>query len=643
MEISQYISIARRWAWLLILGLVVGTGSGYGAARLQTPIYQASTRILVSHASLQAAASASPNSNYYYVSDQQLIDTYLELLKASSIYDSVSQTVNYPVSYGQVQTAQVSDTDIISITVTDTDPKRAADIANAVATALIKQNDDLQAGQYNASDASIQSQIQQVQAQMAQTQSDLDNLSTSSVAQQLAQVKAQLDPLQAQATLLQQNIAKLTPAYSLADKAKLAGFKAQLDQITPLLNLYQQVYSNLVVLGNTGNLSSSTTNTTATRLQSMLTMYQQIYQSLLSTSEAIRLQRLQNTQSITQVQAAVPPSGPISPRPLQSAGLAGAVGLMLAAGVVFLIEYLDNTLKVPEDVDRVLGLPLIGYIAEMQPNSKHEQEVYVARQPRSPVSEAFRSLRTNLEFAAVDKPLRTILVTGAEAGDGKTTIATNLAAIFAQSGKRVMLLDTDLRRPRVHRFLGIQNRVGLTDLFRENMDIDAVSRPWADTNSKSLSVITTGSLPPNPTELLGSHKMDLILAKIASRVDVVIMDSPPSVVADAQVLAAKVDCVLLVVQPGKTHADAARAMREQLKRAGARLVVVVFNRIPRSQGYYYGGYQYYSPYYSRNHQYLPGNDDGADSEVIDMPEAGPESPQKSSLRKLPNRENRSDK
>ena len=290
-------------------------------------------------------------------------------------------------------------------------------------------------------------------------------------------------------------------------------------------------------------------------------------------------------------------------------------------------------------MDRILGLPLIGYIAEMQTNSK-EEEVYVSRQPRSPVSEAFRSLRTNLEFAAVDRPLRTILVTGAEAGDGKTTIATNLAAIFAQGGKRVLLLDADLRRPRVHRFLGIQNRVGLTDLFRDGLSVDSVMHPWADANSKSMFVITTGSLPPNPAELLGSHKMDSILAEVASRVDVVIIDSPPSLVSDAQVLAAKVDCVLLVVQPGKTHSGAARATREQLERAGARVVGAVFNRIPRSHGYYYGGYQYYSPYYSQNNQYLSGSDANAEpaQEAVEQ-DAQP----RSLLVKLMNRQNRSDK
>jgi capsular exopolysaccharide synthesis family protein len=302
--------------------------------------------------------------------------------------------------------------------------------------------------------------------------------------------------------------------------------------------------------------------------------------------------------------------------------LAGAVGLMLAAGIVFLVEYLDDTIKSPEDVDRLFGLPLIGYIAEMQSKGKGDAEVYVSRQPRSPVSESFRSLRTNLEFSSVDKTLRIILVTGAEAGDGKTTIAANLAAIFAQGGKRVLLLDADLRRPRIHRFLGIQNRLGLTDLFRDGLDVDAVAYQWSDANSKTISVITSGSLPPNPAELLGSHKMDNILSELSNRADVVIIDSPPSLVVDAQLLAAKVDCVLLVVQPGKTHSGAARATCEQLNRAGAHIVGVVFNRIPRSHGHYYGGYRYYSPYYYRNDRYLAGSDAAATTAPEVVPPRG---------------------
>ena len=632
MEFQQYLSIARRWAWLLVMGLILGMASGYGFARLQTPIYQASTRVIASRASMQAASSGGGAD--YYIADQQLIQTYIELLKSSSIIDKASKTLGYPYSSEQVQAAQVKDTRILSIAVEDPDPQRAADIANALVTALILQNEENEASRYITSDESLQEQIKQVETQISVYQKDLDEQTSITLTERLAQVEEQMAPLQAEVTQLKTDIELLTPAYTQERKTKVADLNSRLDQVEPLLNLYQKIYTDLVVVGSSG--STQNENSTVSRLQSALDLYQQIYLNLINTRESIRLSRLQNTQSINQIQVAVAPELPVRPQPLTSAMLAGVVGLMLAAGIVFLIEYLDDTLKIPEDVERVLGLPLIGFIAEMESNKKGESEVHVALQPRSPVSEAFRSLRTNLEFSAVDRPLRTILITGAEAGDGKTTIAANLAAIIAQGGKRVMLLDADLRRPRIHRFLGIQNRVGLTDLFRSSLGVEVVTNQWAGSNSKGLSVITSGSLPPNPTELLGSQKMDQILAEMISLVDVVVIDSPPSIVSDAQILAAKVDCVLLVVQPGKTHAGAASAMREQLERAGAHIVGAVFNRIPRQHGYYYGGYRYYSPYYSQNNQYLNG--EGASAEPV--PEvAKPDALPESLLRKVLERQN----
>jgi len=281
------------------------------------------------------------------------------------------------------------------------------------------------------------------------------------------------------------------------------------------------------------------------------------------------------------------------------------VGLMLAVGFVFLKEYLDDTLKTPEEIKDVLGLTTIGYIAQMKYDDESKEELYVARQPRSPVSEAFRTLRTNLEFAGVDEPIRTILVTSPGPGEGKTTIATNLAAIIAQGGKHVVLVDADLRRPRIHRVLGIPNRVGLSDVFRGHLDLKSAIHSFD--GSEGVSVITSGSLPPNPSELLGSAKMIQILDELKEQTDVVVIDCPPPLVADAQVLAAKVDAVLLVVYPGHTHIDSAKATLEQLGRANAKVAGAVLNRIPRERGYYYSGYQYYR---GDRYQYYGESSDG---------------------------------
>jgi capsular exopolysaccharide synthesis family protein len=511
------------------------------------------------------------------------------------------------VSLGQVKAQQVTDTRIIRITVEDTDPQRAADAANAMVEALIEQNELLEAGRYTTSDANLQLQIEKVEQQINSYQNNLDNLSSETVSEQIKQVEVLMAPLQEEATQIQQEIAVLTPTFSSERKARVVELESRLGQIHPLLQLYQEIYTNLVVLGNSGNVGLRDT-ATENRLQSTLELYQEIYLNLINTREAIRLARLQNTQSLAQIEVASVPESPIRPQPLNNTLLAGVVGLMIAAGIVFLIEYLDDSVNSPEEVQQLFGLPMVGFIAEIQSFGKGEADVYVKRQPRSPVSEAFRSLRTNLEFASVDKPLRTILITGAEVGDGKTTIAVNLASIIAQGGKRVLLLDADLRRPRVHRFMGVHNKAGLTDLFRGTHRIEEVKYTFDESNAGSVSVIPTGSLPPNPAELLGTKKMETLLEKLAKTVDMVVIDSPPTLVADAQILASKVDGVLIVLTPGRTHMGALRSLVEQLTTAGAHVVGVVFNRIPRNSEYYYRGYSYYSPDRPQNSHYLRGDD-----------------------------------
>ena len=597
MELKQYFRIVQRWAWLLILGLVLAGAAGYQASRMQAPVYQASTRALVMRPPLEQS------SDLTYYSDLQLVQTYIQLLTTQPVLDGASQRLGYEVRKSQIVVKQNQDTQIIDLTVEDHDPQRAADIANVLVEVLTEQNEALQTGRYASTEESIRAQIAQVESQISRIQLDVDQITTKSFEEQLKEVETQIKPLQDEVSTLQQEIAALTPARTQEQKTRVAEKLVRISQIQPLLELYQQIYSNLVVLGKPVESGSNISSRLA-QLQSTLDLYQNLYLNLLSSLETIRLARLQNTPNIVQIEPASVPKAPIRPRPLMNTALAAALGLMLAAGIVFLIEYLDDSLKTPEDVERVLGMPVLGFVAEMQYKDKSAAEVYISRQPRSPVSEAFRSLRTNLEFASVQKPIHTILVTSPGPSEGKTTVAVNLAAIFALSGKRVALLDADMRRPHVHHLLGMPNREGLSNLFRSQAPVNAVSRTKLEL--PNLMVITSGSLPPNPAELLGSEKMSQILAALSNLVDVVVIDTPPSLVADAQILAGKVDAVLFVIQPGRTHAEMARASVEVFKRAGARVIGTVLNRIPRNRSDYYGGYKYYSPdseskgYYSGN-------------------------------------------
>jgi len=595
MELKQYLSIARRWVWLLILGLILGASGGFFGSSYQTPVYQASTRLLVMRAPQEKA------SDYTYLSDQQLAQTYIQLVTTQPVLDAVITELGYTVRREQIAVQQIRDTQVIQLTVEDESAERTAAIANVLVEKLVLQNEALQAGRFTSTESNLREQIEQMETQIAGLQTVISQVTTQNLKDQMAELETQIAPLQDEKSKLEQEIAALEPALTSEQKTSVAEKQARISQIDPLLSLYQEIYSNLVVLGKPIDTGGSD-NVRLTQLQTTLELYQGIYLNLLNSLESIRLARLQNTPNIVQIEPAALPSNPIRPKPLQNTLLAGAVGLMLAAGIIFLMEYLDDTLKTMDDVERILQLPVVGYIAEIEYKSKSDEELYVVRQPRSPVSEAFRLLRTNLEFAAVDHPIRRLLITSTGPNEGKTTIAVNLAAIIAQGGKKVMVLDADLRRPRVHHYMGLPNQFGLTDLFRGN-DVTVPMVTQQAPGLENVSVVTTGSLPPNPTELLASLRMDHILDEASRKLDIVIVDSPPSLVADVQVLAAKVDAVIMVIHPGHTQADAAMATLEQLKRAGTRVVGVVLNRIPRHRADYYGGYRHYSPYYSGYHYY----------------------------------------
>ena len=596
MELKGYFRIVKRWTWLLVLGLILGAAGGYFGSRYQAPVYQASTRALVMRPPLEQS------SDLTYYSDLQLVQTYIQLLTTQPILDAASERLGYQVQKGQIKVKQNSDTQIIDVTVEDQHSERVAEIANVLVEVLSEQNESLQAGRYASTEDSIRAQITQVESQLNVIQRQVDQISTQSFQDQLQEVEAQIQPLETEVSALQQEIAAL-PTWKTENRIKIAEKQARIDQIQPVLRLYQQIYSNLIVLGKPVD-SESNTDSRLVQLQSTLDLYQQLYLNLLGSLETVRLARLQNTPNIVLIEPAVQPEAPIRPQTLMNTGLATVVGLMLAAGIVFLIEYLDDTLKTPEDVERELGVPVLGFVAEMKYKNKSDEEVYVMRQPRSPVSEAFRTLRTNLEFAAVQQPIRSLLVTSAGTAEGKTTVSTNLAAIISKANKRVALVDADMRRPHIHSMFGMSNRDGLSDLFRYQTRPFGVSRGKVDL--PNLMIITSGTLPPNPTELLGSKRMDQILDDLHTLVDFVVIDTPPAIVADAQALAAKVDAVIIVIQPGVTQKEAARAMMETYKRAGVRVVGVVLNRIPRNRNYYYGSYKYYSPY-SESNVYYTGN------------------------------------
>jgi polysaccharide biosynthesis transport protein len=361
------------------------------------------------------------------------------------------------------------------------------------------------------------------------------------------------------------------------------------DQLARLQSQINQTQSEIERLQETlGNLTSARqiqdTQSQINSLQTVLNTLQSNYNGLLANTQRGAV----NTLNV--IETANRPTRPIGPNKPMTIMLASAIGLILAASAAYVIEFLDDTLKSPDEITQILGVPIIGRIGDFPENQR--TWTYVNDSPRSPIADSFRVLRTNLDFANVSKMHKIILVSSADGGEGKSTIASNLAAIMAQSDRKVLLIDGDLRRPMLHNLVEKSNLRGLSDIFRERASTRDVITPTGD---KNIALIASGPLPPNPTELLASPRMDQILAELRDYADFIIIDGPPFIVPDASVLADKVDGLILVVRPRYSKRGPVRAMSEQFQRINADVMGVVINGITRGMGEfesYYSGYGY---------------------------------------------------
>lgn len=297
---------------------------------------------------------------------------------------------------------------------------------------------------------------------------------------------------------------------------------------------------------------------------------------------------------LTVIEQAQIPTEPIGPQWLIQVLLAAAIGAMLAVGAAFLIEFLDDTVKSPDEVAQTMGLTTLGAITRISGDTLSEKLITV-RHPKSPISEAYRTMRTNLQFTSLDHPIRSMVITSPNPVEGKSITMANLGVVMAQAGKSVVLVDSDLRRPTLHKIFQVSNKTGLTNvLLDDQLELDGHLQ---ETGIENLRLLTSGPLPPNPSELLGSQRMAQFIELLTSKADMVIFDTPPAIpVTDAAVLATQTDGVLLVADAGKTRRNAARRAVEVMQQVGANVLGAALNRLSpsRSGGYYYYYYYYYA-------------------------------------------------
>jgi tyrosine-protein kinase Etk/Wzc len=335
----------------------------------------------------------------------------------------------------------------------------------------------------------------------------------------------------------------------------------------------------------------------------------ELYTFLLQKQQEARIAQASTISNVQIIDPAVTPKVPIKPNKKKNLALGFILGLMLGVGLAFLLDYMDQTLKTTEEIKEKLGLNVFGIIPRIpfadEDAKLPRKRLVTSLAPKTPVVEAFRALRTNLNYATGKKKNKIIMVTSSLPGEGKSTISGNLAVILSQTGAKVLLIGCDLRRPQLFEMFGMKNEPGLVNLLTDN-DKNAMRHL---TNPR-LDFLPSGTIPPNPAEILDSTRMFKLLEQARERYDYVVLDAPPVLpVTDAQILAPKADINLIVIEPCRVPEKAALQMVESLRSVDAKITGVILNDKSGRGFKYYGNYSYYGNNYYRGYY-------GEDSEEV---------------------------
>jgi len=328
-----------------------------------------------------------------------------------------------------------------------------------------------------------------------------------------------------------------------------------------------------------------------------------MYDLLIKRFKETTLTEDMRTGNIRVIDRAEVPLYPVKPKKKLNLLLAVIVGLVAGTGLAFFFEYLDNTIKIPEDLKQHLKIPYLGPTPLIEAKGRSQnggdrsRELVCLTAPKSTASESYRGIRTNILFSSAGSAPQVVLVTSPGPREGKTITTANLAIAMAQSGTRVVIIDCDLRRPKIHNLFDVPRDRGVTNLLVGN---DGMERSIIHSQVPNLDVVPCGPLPPNPSEMLGSDRMEALLKALRKRYDRILIDSPPiTAVTDAVILSKYVDGVVVVIRAGDTVREVAKNSLNQLQAVGAHILGGVLNAVDigKDKYYYYYYYQYYNYYY----------------------------------------------
>lgn len=617
-DLMEYFRVLMSRKWIIISCTVILCTLALIRAFMMRPIYEASTKILIHREAPKVIniQEVSPDS----FTGREYYETQYKILKSRVLAERVDKALGGYVPFSEwsgrnkggenditedervealmkrVTIKPMHNTHLVIIEVEDVSPDMVAKIANLWAENYISYVLDTKFNASQYASVWLQKKIEEAKIRLEDSEMRLqeyrkqnkivigDERKEENILEDLFQKKAELE--------IELSESK---EYFKDRHPEIIGLKSEIASVQQKIDAERDK-----------KLKTSEKEIKYNMLKREVNSNKEIYNSLLTRVGETEVTGGLKTTNISVVDKAIIPEHPVRPKKKLNLILAFLVGIIGGSGLVFLFENLDQTIRTPEDIKSCMGLPTLASIAmpsQKEEDSINSPEFVSQKKPKSTISESYRSLRTSIMFTAVERRRKTILFTSSGPQEGKTTTAINLAIVTAHSGEKTILVDADLRRPRIEKSFTIEMKHGLSEVLSGAETLDSVIHK---TDINNLDVIACGTIPPNPSELLGSKKMNELLDMLSEKYDRVIIDTPPVLaVTDSVVLSAKVDGAVIVVKAGDTNRKAAQKTREILEAVGKNNIIgAVLNMVETHKT---GGHYYYYQYYGKHGKY--GGDD----------------------------------
>jgi len=530
---------------------------------------------------------------YYYqtqikiLESRGLVESVFDELRLSKDPDFKDLKDPVAVLQSNIKIEPIRNSQIILINVADKDALRASVIANTLAKVYIKQDIDMKNRAAKEATGWLEEQLTEIKKKVQIAEENLNSYMQKNKIVTVPDIEQKtqslLDNLKQEKSRLETDVAEASKRYK-EKHPKMIALRAQLDDTLAKIDRETNILLELNQKMVQYNLLKKESDSV-----------QSLYTSMLSRAKETDISEKISASSIRVIDSAKPAESPYKPKKLRDIVIAVLFSLFSGVGLAFLMEFFDSSIRTSDDVTTYINLPFLGYIPSTEKEIKTDaQKSQVCfSNPKAKVTESFRAVRTSILFASPeDKPLKTILITSSTPQEGKSFFSANLSEVFCQVNEKIILMDIDMRRPKLHKGLGVEQSPGLSDFLTGNCNVQSIIK---NTVVPNLFLIPSGTIPPNPSELLSSGKIQSLLAELKSRFNRIIIDSPPILsAADTSLLANMADGVIFVIKGSSVRMDVVQQAKDKLLKAKGKIIGVVVNNTKpeKEDSYYY--YHYYS-------------------------------------------------